>query len=94
VFDNFAFDEVLSHGSLEKRTRLMVQLAAIIASQAVLEFRVMLGAALNVGVTPIDVKEVVYQAVPYVGIAKVIDFLQVTNDVLSERGVQLPLPGQ
>jgi len=94
VFDNFAFDEVLSHGSLDKRTRLMVQLAASIASQAVFEYRLMLGAALNVGVTPIEVKEVVYQAVPYVGIAKVIDFLHVTNDVLSERGVQLPLPGQ
>jgi 4-carboxymuconolactone decarboxylase len=24
VFDNFAFDEVLSHGSLDSRTRLMV----------------------------------------------------------------------
>src|SRR5947209_15532779 len=64
VFDNFAFDEVLSHGNLDKRTRLMVQLAAIIASQAVREYRVMLGAALNVGVTSIDAKEIVYQAVP------------------------------
>ncbi len=47
IFDNFAFDEVLSHGNLDKRTRLMVQLAAIIASQAASEYRVMLGAALN-----------------------------------------------
>ncbi len=44
--------------------------------------------------TPIELKEIVYQAVPYVGIAKVIDFLQVTNDVLAERGIQLPLAGQ
>ena len=34
VFDNFAFDEVLQHGDLDTRTRLMVQLAAIIACQA------------------------------------------------------------
>src|SRR5208337_1795543 len=94
VFDNFAFDEVLRYGSLDTRTRLMVILGAMIASQALGEYKVMLGGALNVGVTPIEVKEVVYQAVPYVGIAKVIDFLHVTNDVLSERGVQLPLPGQ
>jgi hypothetical protein len=38
VFDNFAFDEVLSHGTLDKRTRLMVQLSAIIASHAVREY--------------------------------------------------------
>ena len=31
IFDNFAFDEVLRHGSLDTRTRLMIQLAAIIA---------------------------------------------------------------
>src|SRR3954453_15987818 len=53
IFDNFAFDEVLRHGNLDVRTRLMVQLASMIASQALREYRVMLGAALTVGVTPV-----------------------------------------
>ena len=94
AFDNFVFDEVLRHGKLDARTRLMVQLASIIASQALREYRVMLGAALDVGVTPVEVKEIVYQAVPYVGMAKVFDFIHATNEVLTERGVELPLPGQ
>ena len=34
-------------------------------AQAVREYRVMLGAALTVGVTPVEVKEIVYQAVPF-----------------------------
>jgi 4-carboxymuconolactone decarboxylase len=93
-FDNFAFDEVLAHDDLDIRTRLMCQLASMIACQALGEYRVMLGAALSVGVTPVQVKEVVYQGVPYVGMAKVFDFVHITNDVLAERGVQLPLPGQ
>ena len=54
----------------------------------------MLAAALTVGVTPVEVKEIVYQAVPYVGLAKVFDFLHATNEVLTERGVGLPLPPQ
>ena len=94
AFDNFAFDEVLRHGTLDARTRLMTQLASMIASQALREYRVMLGAALTVGVTPVEAKEIVYQAVPYVGMAKVFDFIHATNDVLIERGVALPLPGQ
>jgi 4-carboxymuconolactone decarboxylase len=94
TFDNFAFDEVLRESKLDMRTRLMVQLAAIIACQAVNEYRVMLGAALKVGVTPIEAKEILYQSVPYVGIAKAFDFLQATNDVLRESGVELPLPPQ
>jgi 4-carboxymuconolactone decarboxylase len=93
-FDNFAFDDVLGYGSLDTRTRLVVQLGALIACQAVSEYRVMLGAALTAGVTPVEVKEPVYQAVPYVGMAKVFDFLHATNDVLTARGVALPLPGQ
>jgi alkylhydroperoxidase/carboxymuconolactone decarboxylase family protein YurZ len=92
-FDNFAFDEVLRYGSLNTRTRLMVQLASLIACQALSEYRVMLGAALTVGVTPIEAKEIVYQAVPYGGMARVFDFIHATNDVLTERGIELPLGG-
>ena len=94
IFDNFAFDEVLRHGDLDPRTRLLVQLAAMIASQALREYGVIAGAALNIGVTPAEIKEIVYQAVPYVGMARVFDFIQATNEVLTERGVVLPLPGQ
>ena len=94
VFDNFAFDEVLRDSKLDVRTRLMVQLASLIASQALGEYRVLLGAALEVGVTPVEAKEIVYQAVPYVGMAKVFDFLHATNEVLTARGIELPLPGQ
>ena len=93
-FDNFAFDEVIAHGNLDERTRLMVILAALIAGQALGEFKVMVGGAMNVGVTPVEIKEIVYQAVPYCGIGKVFDFLHGTNEVLKARGVQLPLPGQ
>jgi 4-carboxymuconolactone decarboxylase len=94
IFDYFAFDEVQRGSRLDARTRLMVQLAALIACQALREYRVMLGAALTVKVTPIELKEIGYQAVPYVGMGKVFDFLHATNEVLTERGVALPLPGQ
>ena len=94
IFDNFAFDEVLRHTSLDTRTRLMVQLAALIGCQALSEYRIMLGAALTNGVTPVEVKEIVYQSVPYAGMGKVFDFIHATNDVLTGRGVELALDGQ
>jgi 4-carboxymuconolactone decarboxylase len=94
VFDNFAFDEVLSYGNLDRKTRLMVILASLIAQQTLSEYKVMLGGALSIGVTPIEAKEIVYQSVPYVGIAKAFDFIHATNDILESRGVKLPLEGQ
>jgi 4-carboxymuconolactone decarboxylase len=94
VFDNFAFDEVLSYGNLDTETRLMVILSSLIAQQTLSEYKVVLGGALNIGVAPIEAKEIVYQSVPYVGIAKAFDFIHATNEILESRGVKLPLEGQ
>jgi len=93
VFDNFAFDEVPGYGNMDTRTRLMVIPAAKIASQALGEYKVILEGALNVGVSLVKVKESVYQAVPYIGMAKVYDFILATNEILESRGIKLPLEG-
>jgi 4-carboxymuconolactone decarboxylase len=93
-FDNFAFDEVLQTTLLDIRIRLITQLGALIAMGALGEYRTMLGAALNIGVTPVEAKEVVYQAVPYAGMGRVDDFLHATNEILTDRGITLPLEGQ
>lgn len=94
VFDNFAFDEVIALSKLDTKTRVMLILASMIGSQAVSEFKIMVGAALNVEVTPVEIKEIVYQSVPYVGMSKAFDFIHTTNEVLTSRGIQLPLAGQ
>jgi 4-carboxymuconolactone decarboxylase len=94
VFANFAFDEILPYAQLEEHTRMLVILAAMIASQAVSAYRTLLEGVLNVGVTPVEVKELVYQAVPYVGMVKVLDFLDATNEIIARRGIPLPLPSQ
>ena len=54
----------------------------------------MLGAALHVGVTPVEAKEIVYQAIPYVGLAKVFDFLHATNDVLTRGAWVSPVAAE
>lgn len=93
-FDNFAFDEVVNSDDLDDRTRMMAILATLIGCQGIDEFKAMAPAALNFGVTPVEVKEIVYQAVAYLGIGRVFPFLHTVNDVLAARGVALPLPCQ
>jgi 4-carboxymuconolactone decarboxylase len=94
VFDNFAFDEVISYGNLDTKTRVMMILGSTIASPALTEYKMFVNAALNVGVTPVEIKEILYQSVPYVGIAKVIEFIYATNEIFTERGIELPVEGQ
>lgn len=93
-FDNFAFDEVVNSDDLDDKTRFIAILAAIIGCQGTDEFRVMIPAAINFGVTPAEIKEIVYQAVAYSGIGRVYPFLHIVNEILLSQGVKLPLAGQ
>jgi len=73
---------------------MMAIIATLIGCQGIDEFKVMVPAALNFGVTPIEVKEIVYQAVAYLGIGRVFPFLNGVNEVLKAEGIKLPLEGQ
>ncbi|MCH5297500.1 MAG: carboxymuconolactone decarboxylase family protein [Ruminococcus sp.] len=95
-FDNFAFDEVINQNGvqLDDKTRFLAILATLLGCQGIDEFKTMLPAALNFGVTPVEVKETVYQAVAYLGIGRVFPFLKATNEIFEARGIELPLEGQ
>ena len=93
IFSNFT-KEVQEYGALDIKTRLMVTLASNIASQAQAEYRITLESALNEGIAPIEIKEILYQSVAYAGMAKVRNFIGITNDILLACGVRLPLEGQ
>lgn len=94
LFNKFTFNEVLQHTSLDSTTRMKVTLASLIAMQCVNEYKEMMKEALSISVTPIEIKEIVYQSVPYAGFGKVIDILHATNEILTEHGIDLPLEGQ
>ena len=92
----FTFEEVVKESGQElpEDTRYLAILAALLGCQGVEVYRDMLPAALDRGLTPVMVKEIVYQAVDYLGIGRVMPFLSVTNEVLTARSGKLPLPPQ
>lgn len=75
-FDNFVFDEVINQDDLDDRTRFIAIIATLIGCQGIDEFKIMVPTALNFGVTPVELKEVVYQAVAYLGIGRVFPFFK------------------
>lgn len=94
IFDHFMFDDLTGRCDLDEKTGHLVHVAALIACQSHNKYRLAVDTALNFGVTPVEIKEVLYQAVPYVGMARAFDFIAITNAVLIEHGVDLPLPPQ
>ncbi len=79
---------------LDESTRWLAILAALIGCAGREAYENLLPRALDSGPTPVMVKEMVYQAVDYLGFGRVLPFLEVTNTVLIRRGVSLPLAGQ
>ena len=96
-FEHFAFDEAVHEPGqeLDDVTRSIAILAALLGCQGIDAFeRLALPQALDAGVSPVAVKEIVYQGVDYLGIGRVLPFLDAVNRVLTARGVALPLAGQ
>lgn len=95
-FEHFAFDEVPNEPGqqLDSDTRYLAILAALLGCQGSDAFRRLLPQALDAGLSPTKVKETVYQAVDYLGIGRVLPFLDITNDVFTARSIALPLEDQ
>lgn len=95
-FEHFAFDEVINDPdqALDPITRHLAILATLLGCQGAEAFREELPAALDAGVSPVMVKEAIYQGVDYLGIGRVLPFLNAANEILEARGIELPLPGQ
>ena len=94
--EHFAFEEVVNQEGqqLDEVTRHLAILATLMGCQGKELFAWELGQALDAGITPVMAKEVVYQAVDYLGMGRALPFLDITNQVLTQRGVILPLEGQ
>ena len=95
-FEHFAFDEVVNEDGrqLPGETRYLAILATLIGCGGVDAYEEILPRAMENGVTPVMVKECVYQAVDYLGYGRMLPFLNAANDVFSRSGIALPLPGQ
>lgn len=94
IFNNFAFDEAVNQNDLDNKSRFMAILATLIGCQGMDAYKAMLKMELENDLTPVEVKEIVYQACAYLGMGRVYPFLKITNEILAERGVKLPLEPQ
>lgn len=96
LFENFGFDEAVNEPGheLDDESRFLSILAVLLGCQGLDEFRLIASAALNFGVTPVEIKEVVYQSAAYMGMGRMLPFLGAVNEILTAKGIALPLEQQ
>lgn len=91
IFENFAYDEVLEYSNLDEKETVLVTLASLIACQSPKAFKKILLSSINKYITPEEVKELLYQSVPYVGFGRAHNFFGVVIKVFDKKGIDLPL---
>lgn len=94
IFNNFVYGEVYNHGTLEPKLRELVTLVSLTASQGTDMIKPHVETALNIGVSPIQIKEALYQCSPYVGYPRVFAALEKANEVFKEKNISLPIESQ
>ena len=94
ILQKFIFGEVFQTGELTLKQREMITCITLATMQTLPQLKAHAGAALNVGVTPEELREVMYLTAPFIGFPKMLNAVATVNEVFTERGIALPLEKQ
>lgn len=94
ILQKFIFGEVFRTGELTIKQREMITCATLATMQTLPQLKAHAGAALNVGVTPEELREVMYLTAPFIGFPKMLNAVGTVNEVFKERNIKLPLTKQ
>ena len=85
------FGDVFYTGNLTEKDRELITIVALSTLQTLPQLKAHVNAALNVGNSPLEIREAIYQCAPYIGFPRTLNAIGVFNEVAKERGIKLPL---
>lgn len=94
ILQRFIFGEVCYVGELSDADRELVTVTVLAVNQTLPQLKAHVGAALNVGCTPVEIREAIYQCAPFIGFPKTLNAIAAMNEAFTAAGIALPLPAQ
>ena len=89
ILQKFIFGEVFQTGDhLTLKQREMITCITLATMQTLPQLKAHAEAALNVGVTPEELREVMYLTAPFIGFPKMLNAVATVNEVFKERGIR------
>jgi 4-carboxymuconolactone decarboxylase len=85
LITRYAWGEIWSRPGLSRQMRSMLTLAMMVALNRQEEFRMHVKAALNNGVTPEQIKEVLLQSAIYCGVPAANNAFHIANEVIGSK---------
>lgn len=94
ILRRFIFGDVFDTGVLDDRSRELITVTVLACLQSLPQLRAHTAAALRVGVSPIEIRESLYQLAPFIGFPRTLDAIATMNGVFRDNDIKLPLPDQ
>lgn len=94
ILQRFIFGEVSAVGSLDNRMRELITVTVLAVNQTLPQLKAHTKASLNVGCTPVEIREAIYQLAPFMGFPKTLNAIAAMNEVFAAEGITLPLESQ
>lgn len=91
ILRKFIFCDIFSEGNLEERTRELITITALSVLQSLPQLKAHIGAGLNIGLLPVEIRESIYQLAPFIGFPRTLNAISVMNEVFEQKGFKLPL---
>ena len=94
ILQGYIFGDVCYTGSLDNRMRELVTVTVLTTLGTLPQLKAHVGASLNAGCTPVEIREAIYQCAPFIGFPRTLNAIGTMNEVFTAQGIALPLPGQ
>ncbi len=94
IMENFINEVSNKSELLSNKQKELIKIVSLITQQSKELLLYEIENALSLGLTPIEIKEAVYQCAPYSGFPRTIDAINIVNKVFEKNNIHLPLEKQ
>ena len=91
ILQRFIFGEVSYTGPLDDKMRELVTITVLTVNQTLPQLKAHVAACLHIGISPVAIRETVYQCAPFIGFPKTLNAIAATDEVFAANGIALPL---
>ena len=91
ILQKYIFGDIFSIGDLTIKEREMITVVCLASIQCLPQLKAHLNAALNVGNTPLELREALYTCFNFLGFPRTLNALDIFNTVMKDRKINLPL---
>ena len=87
-------DQEFIDANLSQKKQQRVLLATVVSTMSYPQVKIQTGIALDKGLTPVEIKEAIYQTASYAGYQKALNAMAYADEMFEERGIEIPIESQ